>query len=124
MPLLQVATGVRSSAICDKIVVRYRMSLWMSCDHRFIDGALDAAYSKELRHLLENLALLLVWIAESAEHRLQRRRFPCHKIVERFSCPLHGESDHGGIVQKSKERNFVWDKIERIDEVIDRGDDR
>ncbi len=44
----------------DQIVVGYRMSIWMSCDHRAIDGALGAEYLKELRHLLENPALLLV----------------------------------------------------------------
>jgi pyruvate dehydrogenase E2 component (dihydrolipoamide acetyltransferase) len=44
----------------DKIVIGHRMSLTMSCDHRVIDGALGAEYLKELRHLLENPALLLV----------------------------------------------------------------
>jgi pyruvate dehydrogenase E2 component (dihydrolipoamide acetyltransferase) len=43
-----------------KIVIGHRMSLTMSCDHRVIDGALGAEYLKELRHLLENPALLLV----------------------------------------------------------------
>jgi Pyruvate/2-oxoglutarate dehydrogenase complex, dihydrolipoamide acyltransferase (E2) component, and related enzymes len=32
----------------------------MSCDHRVIDGALGAEYLKELWHLLENPALLMV----------------------------------------------------------------
>jgi pyruvate dehydrogenase E2 component (dihydrolipoamide acetyltransferase) len=45
---------------CDQIVVGRCMSLTMSCDHRVIDGALGAEYLKELRHLLENPALLLV----------------------------------------------------------------
>ena len=45
---------------CDQIVVGHRMSITMSCDHRVIDGALGAQYLKELRHLLENPALLLV----------------------------------------------------------------
>ncbi|MGB9476044.1 MAG: pyruvate dehydrogenase complex dihydrolipoamide acetyltransferase [Candidatus Udaeobacter sp.] len=45
---------------CDQVVVGHRMSLTMSCDHRVIDGALGAEYLKELRHLLENPALLLV----------------------------------------------------------------
>jgi pyruvate dehydrogenase E2 component (dihydrolipoyllysine-residue acetyltransferase) len=45
---------------CDQIVVGYRMSLTMSCDHRVIDGAFGAEYLKELRHLLENPALLMV----------------------------------------------------------------
>jgi pyruvate dehydrogenase E2 component (dihydrolipoamide acetyltransferase) len=44
----------------DQIVVGHRMSIWMSCDHRVIDGALGAEYLQELRHLLENPALLLV----------------------------------------------------------------
>ena len=44
----------------DQIVVGHRMSIWMSCDHRVIDGALGAEYLKELRHFLENPALLLV----------------------------------------------------------------
>jgi pyruvate dehydrogenase E2 component (dihydrolipoamide acetyltransferase) len=44
----------------DQIIVSHRMSLTMSCDHRVIDGALGAEYLKELRHLLENPALLLV----------------------------------------------------------------
>jgi pyruvate dehydrogenase E2 component (dihydrolipoamide acetyltransferase) len=44
----------------DQIVVGHRMNIGMSCDHRVIDGALGAEYLKELRHLLENPALLLV----------------------------------------------------------------
>jgi pyruvate dehydrogenase E2 component (dihydrolipoamide acetyltransferase) len=45
---------------CDQIVVGHRMNIGMSCDHRVIDGALGAQYLKELRHLLENPALLTV----------------------------------------------------------------
>src|SRR6266536_528756 len=45
---------------CDRIVVGHRMSITMICDHRVIDGALGAEYLKELRHLLENPALLMV----------------------------------------------------------------
>jgi len=44
----------------EQIVVGHRMKITMSCDHRVIDGALGAEYLKELRHLLENPALLLV----------------------------------------------------------------
>ncbi len=44
----------------DQVVIGHRMSVCMSCDHRVIDGALGADYLKELRHLLENPALLLV----------------------------------------------------------------
>ena len=45
---------------CDQIIVGHRMLITMSCDHRVIDGALGAEYLKELRHLLENPALLMV----------------------------------------------------------------
>jgi pyruvate dehydrogenase E2 component (dihydrolipoamide acetyltransferase) len=45
---------------CDQVMVGYHMSITMSCDHRVIDGALGAEYLKELRHLLENPALLMV----------------------------------------------------------------
>jgi len=45
---------------CDQMTVGHRMSVTMSCDHRVIDGALGAEYLKELRHLLENPALLMV----------------------------------------------------------------
>ena len=45
---------------CDQMVVGYCMSITMSCDHRVIDGALGAEFLKELRHLLENPALLMV----------------------------------------------------------------
>jgi pyruvate dehydrogenase E2 component (dihydrolipoamide acetyltransferase) len=45
---------------CDQIVVGHRMSIWMSCDHRVIDGALGAEYLRELRQLLENPTLLLI----------------------------------------------------------------
>jgi len=45
---------------CEQVIIGHRMSIWMSCDHRVIDGALGAVYLKELRHLLENPALLLV----------------------------------------------------------------
>jgi pyruvate dehydrogenase E2 component (dihydrolipoamide acetyltransferase) len=45
---------------CDQMVVGHRMSITMSCDHRVIDGALGVEYLKELRHLLENPALLMV----------------------------------------------------------------
>jgi pyruvate dehydrogenase E2 component (dihydrolipoamide acetyltransferase) len=44
----------------DQIIVGHRMNIGMSCDHRVIDGALGAQYLKELRHLLENPALLMV----------------------------------------------------------------
>jgi pyruvate dehydrogenase E2 component (dihydrolipoamide acetyltransferase) len=45
---------------CDKVVIGHRMKITMSCDHRVIDGALGAEYLKELKHFVENPALLLV----------------------------------------------------------------
>jgi len=44
----------------DRIVVRRRLRLTMSCDHRVIDGATGAAFLKTLKQMLENpLAMLL-----------------------------------------------------------------
>jgi len=60
--ILSIGAIVKKAVIddCDQIVPGQRMSIGMSCDHRVIDGALGAVYLKELRHLLENPALLLV----------------------------------------------------------------
>jgi len=44
----------------DAIVVGYRQSITLSCDHRVVDGAVGAAYLKELRELIEKPALLLL----------------------------------------------------------------
>jgi pyruvate dehydrogenase E2 component (dihydrolipoamide acetyltransferase) len=44
----------------DEIVVGHRQSITLSCDHRVVDGAVGAAYLKELRELIENPALLLL----------------------------------------------------------------
>jgi pyruvate dehydrogenase E2 component (dihydrolipoamide acetyltransferase) len=44
----------------ERVVVRRRMRITMSCDHRVIDGATGAAYLKTLKQMLENpLAMLL-----------------------------------------------------------------
>jgi pyruvate dehydrogenase E2 component (dihydrolipoamide acetyltransferase) len=44
----------------DHVVVRRRLRVTMSCDHRVIDGATGAAYLKTLKQMLENpLAMLL-----------------------------------------------------------------
>ncbi len=44
----------------DKIEVRRRMRLTMSCDHRVIDGATGAQFLKTLKTMLEN-PLAMVW---------------------------------------------------------------
>jgi pyruvate dehydrogenase E2 component (dihydrolipoamide acetyltransferase) len=44
----------------DNIVVGQRQSFTLSCDHRVVDGAVGAAYLKELRELIEKPALLLL----------------------------------------------------------------
>ena len=44
----------------DEIVVGHRQSITLACDHRVVDGAVGAAYLKELRELLEKPALLLL----------------------------------------------------------------
>jgi len=44
----------------DRVTVRRRMKLTMSCDHRVIDGATGAAFLRTLKQMLENpLAMLL-----------------------------------------------------------------
>jgi pyruvate dehydrogenase E2 component (dihydrolipoamide acetyltransferase) len=60
--ILSIGAIVKKAVIddCDQIVAGQRMSIGMSCDHRVIDGALGSEYLKELRHLLENPALLLI----------------------------------------------------------------
>jgi pyruvate dehydrogenase E2 component (dihydrolipoamide acetyltransferase) len=60
--ILAVGKVIKSAVVddCDQLMVGHRMSITMSCDHRVIDGALGAEYLKELRHLLENPALLMV----------------------------------------------------------------
>jgi pyruvate dehydrogenase E2 component (dihydrolipoamide acetyltransferase) len=44
----------------DQIVAGQRQSITLSCDHRVVDGAIGAAYLKELRELIEKPALLLL----------------------------------------------------------------
>jgi len=60
--ILAVGKVTKSPVVddCDQVMVGHRMSITMSCDHRVIDGSLGAEYLKELRHLLENPALLMV----------------------------------------------------------------
>ncbi len=44
----------------DEIIVGQRQSFTLSVDHRVVDGAVGAAYLKELRELIEKPALLLI----------------------------------------------------------------
>jgi pyruvate dehydrogenase E2 component (dihydrolipoamide acetyltransferase) len=44
----------------DEIIIGHRQSITLSCDHRVVDGAVGAAYLKELRELIEKPALLLL----------------------------------------------------------------
>ncbi len=50
----------RPVALDGQIVIRKRMRLTMSCDHRVIDGATGAQFLKTLKAILEN-PLALVW---------------------------------------------------------------
>ena len=43
-----------------EVVVRNRMKITMSCDHRVIDGALGAAFLATLRGMLEQPAAILL----------------------------------------------------------------
>jgi pyruvate dehydrogenase E2 component (dihydrolipoamide acetyltransferase) len=60
--ILAVGNIVRKAVVGphDEIIAGHRQSITLSCDHRVIDGAVGAAYLKELRELLEKPALLLL----------------------------------------------------------------
>jgi len=51
---------VDDSGGTDAIVVRQRMRITLSCDHRVIDGAVGAAFLRELADMLEDPVLALV----------------------------------------------------------------
>lgn len=59
--LLAVGSIVEKPAVEDgRVVVRKRMRVTMSCDHRVIDGATGAQYLQTVRRMLEN-PLAIVW---------------------------------------------------------------
>jgi pyruvate dehydrogenase E2 component (dihydrolipoamide acetyltransferase) len=59
--IVAVGAIVPKAVVVDgTVVVRRRLRLTMSCDHRVIDGATGAAFLKTLKQMLENpLAMLL-----------------------------------------------------------------
>ncbi len=59
--LLAVGSIVEKPAVEDgRVVIRKRMRVTMSCDHRVIDGATGAQYLQTVRRMLEN-PLAIVW---------------------------------------------------------------
>jgi pyruvate dehydrogenase E2 component (dihydrolipoamide acetyltransferase) len=59
--ILAVGGTVEKPVVIDgQVVVRRRMRVTLSCDHRVIDGATGAAFLKTLKLMLEN-PLALVW---------------------------------------------------------------
>src|SRR5207253_4560526 len=54
------AAAARPVVIDGQIVVRDRMKVTMSCDHRVVDGAAGADYLKTLRQYLEQPVRLIV----------------------------------------------------------------
>ncbi|MEO8637188.1 MAG: dihydrolipoamide acetyltransferase family protein [Gemmatimonadales bacterium] len=59
--ILAVGGTVQKPVVVDgQVVVRRRMRVTLSCDHRIIDGATGAAFLKTLKLMLEN-PLALVW---------------------------------------------------------------
>jgi pyruvate dehydrogenase E2 component (dihydrolipoamide acetyltransferase) len=59
--ILAIGTmAAKPVAVDGQVVVRRRLRMTMSCDHRVIDGATGAAFLRTLKHMLENpLAMLL-----------------------------------------------------------------
>ena len=59
--ILAIGTIVKKPVVKnEQIVVGQRMSLFLSCDHRVVDGATGARYLAALKEFLEKPALLLV----------------------------------------------------------------
>src|SRR6476659_4595888 len=48
--------------------------------------------------------------------RSQRVRFPGHEIVKRLACSRDVYIDDSATTEKTKERDFIGNKIERIDQ--------
>ena len=47
-------------AVGEAIVVGHRLSCTLSCDHRVVDGAVGAAFLRELRRIIEHPTALLL----------------------------------------------------------------
>jgi pyruvate dehydrogenase E2 component (dihydrolipoamide acetyltransferase) len=59
--ILAIGAAASQAVVIDKqIVVRDRMKITMSCDHRVVDGAAGAEYLKTLRQYLEQPVRLIV----------------------------------------------------------------
>jgi pyruvate dehydrogenase E2 component (dihydrolipoamide acetyltransferase) len=59
--ILAVGTAEARTVVVDRqIVVRDRMKVTMSCDHRVVDGALGAEFLKTLRQFVEQPVRLLL----------------------------------------------------------------
>ncbi len=59
--MLAVGSMVEKAVAEDgQVVVRKRMRVTMSCDHRVIDGATGAEFLQTVRRMLEN-PLAIVW---------------------------------------------------------------
>jgi pyruvate dehydrogenase E2 component (dihydrolipoamide acetyltransferase) len=59
--ILAIGAAIARPVVVDKeIVVRDRMKITMSCDHRVVDGAAGAEYLKTLRQFLEQPVRLIV----------------------------------------------------------------
>ncbi|AHD21446.1 diaminohydroxyphosphoribosylaminopyrimidine deaminase [Rhodococcus pyridinivorans SB3094] len=59
--ILAVGAGQERPVVVDgQVVARTMLTVTLSCDHRVIDGALGAAFLRELRRFVESPALMLV----------------------------------------------------------------
>ena len=59
--ILAIGAAASHLVVIDKqVVVRDRMKITMSCDHRVVDGAAGAEYLKTLRQYLEQPVRLIV----------------------------------------------------------------